>query len=385
MTNPPDISQLDREILEILNLLEQVDSGLERSTLLGNLARRFNQIGDFATASRIFDQAVAEHEDDPTVLRSLGLAMFGEGQWAEGLAVYFRARPALANLQNLDRHYPHPKWRGEEIAGKSVLLWAEQGIGDHLMQLRLLQHLGNWNATFTIECDARLHPMIKRSFPGTECVANTPESQALLRERAFDLQCSLFEAWRWHNLPQPQSAYLKVDAGLMGAFRRTWQSQGWHLNIGLSWRSSARASGSDRTLAPHHLSAFTHRNDVTFHSLQYDADAAEVASLSKTLKRPIWSDSQLNPKEDLDRLAAQMAALDLIISIDNATVHIAGAIGAPCWVLLPARSDWRWGPSGETTGLYDSLRLFRNVQTAHWGGIIYQVYDQLKKWDPQSA
>ena len=91
-------------------------------------------------------------------------------------------------------------------------------------------------------------------------------------------------------------------------------------------------------------------------------------------------DRDSDPLKDIDRLTAQIAALDLVVSIDNSTVHIAGATGTPCWVMLPAAPDWRWPATGEKTPLYQGLRLFRNTQLHHWGGIVAEVTEALDEW-----
>ncbi|MEM7685483.1 MAG: hypothetical protein AAF293_11705, partial [Pseudomonadota bacterium] len=113
---------------------------------------------------------------------------------------------------------------------------------------------------------------------------------------------------------------------------------------------------------------------------QYDADLAEISTLSKRLGRPVFLDRDSNPLKDIDRLTAQIAALDLVISIDNSTVHIAGAVGTRCWAILPAGSDWRWGAQGDHTPLYASVRLFRNTQLHHWGGVLAELADALGNW-----
>jgi ADP-heptose:LPS heptosyltransferase len=118
---------------------------------------------------------------------------------------------------------------------------------------------------------------------------------------------------------------------------------------------------------------------VTFHSLQYDADADEVGAISRRAGRPLWLASNVDPRADLDRLAGLISALDLVISTDNTTVHIAGAVGTPCWVMLPPGSDWRWGAEGARTPLYGSLELFRNGWPG-WGGVVMDVIEALGRW-----
>ena len=112
---------------------------------------------------------------------------------------------------------------------------------------------------------------------------------------------------------------------------------------------------------------------VTLKQIRYFLAVAEHGSLRRTADRLEITQPTLT---------AQIAALDLVISIDNSTVHIAGAVGTPCWVLLPASQDWRWAAVGESTPLYESLRLFRNSQLHHWGGVVAEVSEALEAWTP---
>ena len=123
-------------------------------------------------------------------------------------------------------------------------------------------------------------------------------------------------------------------------------------------------------------------NRAAFHSLQYNANTEEVAALARRLGRPIYSDRDGDPMKDLDRQAAQIAALDLVISIDNTTVHMAGAVGTECWTILPVGSDWRWGDAERETPLYKSMRLFRNRHIGHWSGVVLDVAEALQAWRP---
>ena len=223
-------------------------------------------------------------------------------------------------------------------------------------------------------------PLIQRTWPGTGFGVQTVTLPQDLVDGNFDYQGSLFSAWRWVELAQPQPAYLKPDPGMVQRFRKAWAEQGWKLNVGISWRSRSAASGSARTLSTDALAALVQNPAITFHSLQYGVDATEIAALSSSVGRPIYMDSGGDPLANLDRQAAQIAALDLVVSIDNATVHLAGAVGTTCWVMLPGGADWRWGPQGETTPLYESLRLFRSRQSGIWGPLLADTIEALDQW-----
>ncbi len=377
---PDTAPERDLEIAQLLTVLQRPIEPDERAKLLAGLARRFRTIGQLDLAREALEEAARIAPDLAVVRRSLGLARFGRGDWAEGLEIYDSARWHMPEFEKFHRGYPQPAWQGEDVAGKHLLLWAEQGIGDQVMQTRVLGPLLTAGAKITVETDPRMHPLIRRAHPQVHCVTQRLTLDEALKLETFDYQVSMLSAWRFVELPKPQPGYLIADERYVAAFRKAWQDRGWTLNVGVSWRSRAQATGAQRTLSPLLFRPLMERADLTFHSLQYDADATEVASIARALGKPLYRDKDSDPLKDLDRQAAQIAALDLVISIDNATVHLAGALGVETWVLLPPGVDWRWGPEGERTDLYDALRLVRNAQMDHWGPALKALVDHLADW-----
>lgn len=371
--------QTDAEIAMLLVRLRDA-TGVERGQFLSYLARRYGRLGLTQKALDTHLEALSLAPQDPRVTRSSGLALFGEGQWTEGLELYDKYRWQLEEFAKFRRGFPHPEWAGEPVDGKRLLLWAEQGIGDQVMQSRILAALVAQGAEVTVESDPRMHPLIQRTWPGVEVATQTVELPQHLVSGEFDHHGSLLSAWRFVRSQQNGAAYLQPKSSMVQAFKRAWQGQGWKINVGLSWRSRAKENGPKRSIPEALLKPLLQRPDLTFHSLQYDADVAEITKLSQKLGRPIYLDRDSEPMAEIDRLTAQIAALDLIISIDNSTVHIAGAVGTPCWVMLPAAPDWRWPAVGQNTALYDSLRLFRNTQIHHWGGVVAEVQQALEDW-----
>jgi hypothetical protein len=374
------VHQRDLEIVQILTELQQSIADERKAELLAGLARRFRAIGRHDLSQKMLVEAEEVAHGLASVGRSRGLALFGQGDWKGGLEVYDQARWKLSEFEKFRRGYPQPAWTGEALDGKHILLWAEQGTGDQVMQARVLEPILRKGARITVESDPRLHPLIQRKHPQIDCAIQQVELDDALKSDAFDFQCSMLSAWRFVDLPKPQSAYLGAAQQYEQAFRTAWEARGWHLNVGLSWRSKAAVSGSDRSIPPILFRPLMERKDLTFHALQYDTDKTEIGTISRALGKPLFLDRDGDPLKDLDRQAAQIAALDLVISIDNATVHMAGALGVETWVLIPPGSDWRWGGSGEATDLYQSLWLVRNEQLGHWGPGLMEMVNRLAGW-----
>jgi hypothetical protein len=367
-----------RLLVELANAPRQ-----KRPMSLLRLSEKLNGQGAFVQARSMLEEAHDIAPRNPQVLRALGLSMCRAGELREGLANYDRGRWQLQEFKVIRRQLPQPVWGGEPVAGKSMILSAEQGIGDQIMQLRVVPELLSRGARIAIEIDPRLFPLVERSFPEVRCAAHTVKPEAWLHDAGFDYRVSMLSAWRWTSAGDGetvQSAYLKPDAELVRQFRSLWKKNGRRFQVGLSWRSAAKKTGKAKSIDPRMFAPLFQHADVAFHALQYDTDADEVSALSEQLGRPTSYDADGDARDNMDRLAAQIAALDLVISIDNTTVHVAGAVGTMCLVMLPCQSDWRWGVEGRRTRLYSSLRLFRNRQVGRWGSVMAEVSRDFEDW-----
>jgi hypothetical protein len=357
--------------------------GPARVPVLLELAHACTHYGRALEAQRHIEEAYALAPDDPAVQRRMGLGLIREGDWRRGLELYDAGRWSLPEMAPILRPFPHASWQGGPAKGKRLLLWAEQGIGDQIMQARVLGDLQARGARVTLEADPRIAPLIDRSFPGIPVVPQTVTPAAELMDGAFDAQGSLFSAWRWSEpclAERPHPAYLVAPPERVADYRRTWNALGWHLNVGLSWHSGAARTGAGKSIDVALLEPLLAHRDVAFHCLQYDVDAEALAGIVRRVGHPIRLDSGGDARRDIDRLAAQIAALDLVVSIDNATFHLAGAVGTPCWTLLRSASDWRWGLDRSDTRLYAGMRLFRGRHAGHWGDVVIDLAGAFDTW-----
>ncbi|MGR3435798.1 MAG: hypothetical protein ACU0CO_13065 [Shimia sp.] len=360
-------------------------TGTRRVECLVLLARRLRDCGLWARQRAALEQARALDPDHPSVQHAWGLLRLREGDWAEGLAAYDAGRWRLDSFETIRRPFAFPEWAGEDLAGRRMLLWAEQGIGDQVMQARAIDRLRAMGARLTVEADPRLFPLLR---PGREDVAFVPQTVPVhpdLAGRDFDSHGSMLSAWAHLEAPTDGARCLTPDAGLRAAYGRAWAGMpggAERLNVGLSWRSRAGWRGAERSVDLPLLAPLTDNPALRFHALQYEAgDPTENA---RALGAPLYSDPQVDAMADLTRLAAQIAALDLVITIDNSTAHLAGALGVPCWVLVPRNCDWRWGTGGEKTALYPGMRLFRSDQVGSWASALLPLYEAAAALTPRS-
>lgn len=342
----------------------------ERAEHWRNLGHVRRQLGKLDAAGEALERALALDPADPEARYALGLHRLQRGDLAGGwpLTLGREAAPSAAAWR---RAHPQPRWRGEPLAGRRLLLWGEQGIGDEILFARLLPRALAEAGTVAVECDPRLAGLYARSFPGVVCLprgAGVPDAE-------FDLQAPLGDlAAHWLTRFEDfgdDAAYLAADPARTAAMRRRLDD-GRPL-VGLAWRSGNPANGAARTPPPEAWKPLLARRDLRFVALQYGEIAEDLAAF-RALGGEIGSLPELDLRDDLEGLAALIAGLDRVVSIDNATLHLAGALGAPSLGLLPYGPNWRWFEAcPASTPWYASVELLRQSTPGDWTGVLAEA------------
>jgi hypothetical protein len=307
-------------------------------------------------------RALALAPDSPLLRMMWGIRRLAHGDYRRGFA-HYAARWEVPWLVPWAARWRGRRWRGEPIAGKTVLVLGEQGFGDDLMCLRFLPRLKAMGARVMLALSPPLAPLA-RDLPAVDVFLESGEPVP-----PCDFEIPMFDLpWRV-GLGRPADAacppYLQADPGKVAEWRdRLGPATG--LRIGIAWAGrpshplDARRSLSLSALAP--LLGMT---GCEFHSLQLGAAAAAAAGTPV-----IDHQAELRAFDDT---AALMSVLDLVISVDSAPVHLAGALGRPVWAMLYAPAEWRWGTSGDTTPWYGSARLFRQQAVGDWAPVVGQI------------
>jgi hypothetical protein len=368
----------DSTIVALSRLISLETDPVKRAEYRLLAARSLRQLGQFAAVRQALDAAFKEAPDHPNTLRALGLEMFRAGAIAEGLTLYDKGRWQLASHSQYRRPFTAPMWQGTPLKGRRLLVWAEQGIGDQIMQARVLPKLLALGANITLEADPRLFPLLGPLRAQITCAPQTVTPDASIATQTFDLQSSLLSAWRFVADPLEGGACLTADAAKSAQYLSAWCGMGRARNIGLAWHSAATVTGAARSITPDLLHPLTVHPGLRFHSLQYGTH--DLVGFGQAFGAPVLSDPSVDPLKSLEAHPAQIAALDLVITIDNATAHLAGALGVPTWVLLPKGSEWRWGSHPTKTVLYPHTRIFRASDLGQWGGALWKLFDAFARW-----
>jgi len=289
------------------------------------------------------------------------------GQFERGWREY-KYRYSLPATIEMERKIQRPRWAGQRLEGKTILIHDEQGFGDTFQFLRLLRNVREYGGRIILQVHPALQPFAAR-LGWHDLLLTRGELPP-----AFDLHCELMSlpdvlGLRLDDLPGP-IPYLAPDP----VFLQKWQSRLAGLPrpiIALAWAGTP-----------------THPNDRN-RSVRLDQLApigAAKASLISVQKGPAIAQAAAAPFNLLnldteissfDDTAAILSVADLLISVDSSPVHLAGALGRPVWTLLPLVPDWRWLMHREDTPWYPSMRLFRQTRRGDWGTVIAGAAAQL--------
>ena len=389
----PDYTHAHNNLGIALNALNQLDDAIESYAraldLDPNFADAHFNLGVTLENQNKHDEAKASYKKaiavDPNYAQAhWNLARFylQYGDFALGWKEYewgVQVEDARPHAQA--QHLECAAWQGEPLQGKSILVYAEQGVGDEILFSNCIPDLLKQSPKqIYLECDPRLEALFARSFPDVQvCGIDREQDHSWVGDKAFlDFYIpigSLPKIFRNHKDHFPaQKSFLIADTKKQAALRSDYiQMSHKKYLVGISWQSGNKTVGEERSIALAQLHPLLSNPNCQFINLQYGNVKAELSAYKAKSSHRIFSDTNINPLENLDTFSAQVAALDLVITIDNSTAHVAGALGVPAWVLLPYDANWRWQNAGDNSLWYSSVRLFRQSNPEDWDGLVEQV------------
>ncbi|GLS27357.1 hypothetical protein [Marinibactrum halimedae] len=345
----------------------QLSTELEpnNDALYKNLGITQVALGRFTDAAKSHHKAISLNPDNyysHINLSQLAL-MIGEFKlgWAEN---EWRFKDKTITQLN----FPCPLWRGEPLNGKSIILWGDQGLGDHIMYSRLISNVLEQGASITLLIDHRLTPLYQRSFKSVNVVALSQTNVALISSQTHDFHLSLGSLPQYfiHSFEdiQPCKPFLLCHETQFEKFKNGLPKKAASItHIGFSWRGGSFGTRKQsRTIPLAMWEALFNREDLQFYNLQYDSSPEEKAILdSKGVITPSF-----DVRNDIEALSAFMCAIDCLLSADNSTVHLSGALGVNTFVLLPASAEWRWFTDPDQSLWYESVSLIRQPPDSNW-------------------
>jgi len=270
-----------------------------------------------------------------------------------------------------------PEW-DKEAKGR-VLLLGEQGIGDQILFASLINDLFNEVEQLIIQPDKRLIPIFKRSFDDRIIYSN----QNYLLEGKYDFYISIGSLPKFfrndtESFKRRQNKYLKVDANKTKILRNKYKTSNSKKIVGISWKSVSKIN-THKSISLEELILGIYSSNICFINLQYGETKDEINNLKRKYNIDILDIDEVDTYNNIDDLSALINCCDDIVSIDNVTAILAGAIGSKCHLLLPYNSHWYWSINETSSYWLPSLMLYKQNEFKSWKKPLKAINEILKK------
>ena len=336
-------------------------------------AKAYVALGDTHRAINQVDEAITHYMsaihlrglDAKDLLFKLSQVLLVKGSWQEGFEL-FEHRIALDTAAR--EHSALPRWHGQDLQGKRILVECEQGFGDSIQFSRYLQVLHRAGAQVSLACPAPLQSLFQLAFPDVHVLL--PGQQ--IEISSVDYYTPLMSlAWLCHTTPENvpyATSYLQAPQENKKKWAWLGQIQG--LKVGLVWSGNpVHKNDKNRSMDFETLIAGLPKNAQYF-SLQ-KSDDLPPTSIHHTLT--VLS-KNIHDFADTSAICEHM---DVVITVDTSIAHLSGALGRPTWVMLPFSPDWRWLLNRDDSVWYEHVKLFRQHSMGDWPSVVTRVAQEL--------
>jgi len=326
-----------------------------------DLAFSLQCLGKTAEAMALYERTIATQPQSANAHAGFALSLLGAGDYQRGWDEYeWRLQVPGGGIR---REFPFPLWQGEDLTGRCLFVYSEQGIGDEVMFASCFRELMAMAGHCVFESSKRLVGLFERSFPGAIVLSRDrsrmPDWAKLPKIDVHIAAGSVPRILR--NAPQhfpSHEGYLTADAARVRHWRARLDAAGPGAKIGLAWTGGLPGTlRASRSYSLQALRPLLNWPGATFVGLEFLDCSAEVEEFNRDggARLHWWPEAV----KTLDETAALLSALDLVISVTTTTAHLAGALGRPIWVLVPAVPTWRYQWQGERMPWYPSMRILR--------------------------
>jgi len=334
---------------------------------LGNVALYVGQVQE---AEACYRECLARKPGFASAHFNLSLALLLAGDYAAGWPEYEWRWQCADGIGLITRQFASPPWDGTPAPGATLLVHAEQGFGDTLQFVRYLRLARPRVGKLILQCQPELHRLL-RTFPEADEVV---AEDAKPPRAGFHAPLLSLPHLTGTPLLPATVPYLQADPALAAA----WQARlaGPALKVGLAWAGRPlNARDYQRSMALSLFAPLLGLRGVRWFALQKGEAEAQIEQLPNES-----AITNLAPQlEDFADTAAAVSQLDLVVTVDSAVAHLAGALGRPVWTLLPKVPNWRWGLTGDATPWYSTMRLFRQRTEGDWPGVIDDLARELEE------
>ena len=381
----PDNAQLYQNLGVLLQKAKRFDESEAAARMALDIAPEsppaWNQLGVLLAcvkreqeAEACYRRALELDEDYPKARFNLAYILLRQGRFAEGWPLL----ESRWHFDSLAQPFNCPSWEGEPLSGKSVVIVSEAGQGDMIHFSRYAAMLKNAGAVrVAVACP----PALRRLMAGLEGVDEVYVQQGAMPGSGWDFwthPMRLPALFGTDLSTIPSTPYITPDPELVRYWGGMLPQKG--MRVGLAWKGNPQFENDGERSLPslHTLSPLADiSDDGTLHFVSLQKGDSEAEALTPPAGMTLQA---IAPRlQDFADTAGVIANLDLVISVDTAVAHLAGALGKPCWLLLPDhRCDWRWLTERSDTPWYPSMRLFRQPPGGGWATVILEVASELR-------
>lgn len=355
-----ELYMLDEAVKCYATGLEHAKTKSQRTLLLVNMGAVAITRGDWKEAERLSRLALSLDPLNRKANGNLGTACLGQRKWVEGWAGY--AHILGSDNRKLFQFADEPQWDGSP--GKSIIIYGEQGLGDEICFASMFPDVIRDSRKTVIECNPKLHGLFRRSFPTASVYGTRWSKEVSWDEQDTHPDASVSSGalggiYRKDTASFPGAPYLVADPDRIAMWQALWSTKRKPA-IGLAWTGGVQWTAKKfRTWKVAELFPLIDAFDAHYVSLQYEDCAEDIDGT------PIVQYGAATLTKDYDDTAALVASLDLVITMQTAVAHLAGALGVPCIVFVPDTGQWRYGtPDQESTPWYGSVRVVH--QRGNW-------------------
>jgi tetratricopeptide (TPR) repeat protein len=364
-----DLGRLDEAVHALHQAIQLNPSAPEP---YGNLALSLAMSGKVQEALPWYERAIQARSDNADVRFNSAVALLSLGDYDRGWAEY-EWRWRTDQMKDQPRRFPCPVWDGSPPAGKTILVHSEQGIGDTFQFARFVTELAALGATVVLQAPASVVGLL-RTCPGVK-LATSGEDRSI----TCDFYCPLMSLprllrTRVDTIPN-RVPYLTAPPEAVSKWRDKLSGVSG-FKVGIVWRGNPKHIGDRwRSVRVAHFAPLAEVPGVTLVGLQKGPGSEQ---LSEPGAIPVLElGSQL--EDNFGDTAGLVMNLDLVVAVDTAVVHLAGALGRPVWVALPLNADWRWLRNREDSPWYPTARLFRQPTFGDWKPVFERMAGELRK------
>jgi tetratricopeptide (TPR) repeat protein len=377
----PALSNLGKASFEI-GRLDDAEQYFEQALRLqpqnaeihANLGSLYQVMGRMEEALACFELALAIDPHCVSAHYNRGTTLLQTGDWRGGWAGFeYRFRVGKQS----ERAYSQPRWDGSPLAERTILLWVEQGLGDMIHFIRYAQLLKEQGATVILECPRRIAPLLG-TCPGVDRIVSEGDVRP-----DFDTHLPLGSSpGLFNTLPETIPAavpYLKADAARVECWRQRLGAKAGR-RVGIAWQGNPKHAQDRWRSAPlEQFAPLAAVPGVELISLQQGLGTEQIGVLgSRFAVRQVVEGDLDGPDAAFVETAALVKCLDLVVTVDTALGHLAGALDVPVWLALSAVPDWRWRRQGERAAWYPSMRLFRQRELGQWSDVFQSMARELQ-------